>query len=79
MQSIDVTPTNPSITKGKTEQFTATGTFTDGSTKDLTSLVTWDSATSTVATVTQSGLATGVGTGTTKVGTTSAGSWVRRY
>ena len=37
--SIAVTPTNPSIAKGLTEQFTATGTFTDGSTEDLTGSV----------------------------------------
>ena len=37
MASIAVTPTNPSIAKGLTEQFTATGTYTDSSTEDLTS------------------------------------------
>ena len=42
--SIAVTPANPSIAKGLTQQFTATGTFTDNSTQNLTSQVTWASA-----------------------------------
>ncbi len=65
--SIAVTPANPSIAKGLTEQFTATGTYTDNSTQNLTSQVTWASATTTVATITTAGLATGVGTGTTNI------------
>jgi hypothetical protein len=40
--SIAVTPPNPSLTLSATQQFTATGTFTDGSTQNLTSTgVTW--------------------------------------
>src|SRR6202043_4228680 len=41
--SIAVTPATTSIAKGLTQQFTATGTFTDNSTQDLTSspLSTW--------------------------------------
>ena len=41
--SIAVTPANPSIAKGLTQQFKATGTYTDTSTQDLTSQVTWSS------------------------------------
>ncbi len=67
LQSIAVTPANPSITKGTTEQFTATGTFSDNSTQDLTSQVTWASATPSVATITAAGLATGVATGTSTI------------
>jgi Bacterial Ig-like domain (group 2) len=61
--SIAVTPTNPSIAKGKTQQFTATGTFSDNSTQNLTSTATWSSQTTNVATITAGGLATGAGTG----------------
>ncbi|MEW6277678.1 MAG: Ig-like domain-containing protein, partial [Candidatus Eremiobacterota bacterium] len=39
--SIVVTPANPSLAQGTNLQLTATGTFTDGSTADLTSSVTW--------------------------------------
>ena len=39
--SIAVTPANPTIAAGLTTQMTATGTFSDGSTGDLTDDVTW--------------------------------------
>ena len=51
LTSIAVTPANPSVAKGLTQQFTATGTYTDGSTPNLTSQVTWASATASVATI----------------------------
>src|SRR5437867_12219155 len=43
LTSIAVTPTNPSIANGTTRQFTATGTFSDSRTQDLTTQVTWSS------------------------------------
>ena len=52
LQSIAVTPANPSVPKGLTQQFTATGTFSDNSTQNLTNQVTWASATPSVATIT---------------------------
>ncbi len=55
--SITVTPGNPSVAKELRQQFIATGTFPDGSTQDLTSSVTWMSATPSVATVSKTGLA----------------------
>src|SRR5206468_6807618 len=42
--SIAVTPANPAIAKGTTQQFTATGTYSDARTQDLTGSVTWTSA-----------------------------------
>jgi len=39
--SIAVAPANPSVAKGLAEQFTATGTYTDGSTANLTTQVDW--------------------------------------
>ena len=59
--SIAVTPANPSIAKGLTQQFTATGTYTDDSTQNLTSQVTWASAATSVATITAADLPTRVG------------------
>jgi hypothetical protein len=41
LASILVTPADPTIANGATIQFTATGTFTDASTQDLTDQVTW--------------------------------------
>ncbi len=75
--AIGVTPTNPSIAAGTTQPFMATGTYSDASTKDLTSLVAWSSSDLLVATVSnaagQNGLATGVGVGTTTVSATFSG------
>ncbi len=65
--SIAVTPASPSITKGLTQQFTATGTYTDKSTANLTSEVTWASATPAVATISAAGLATALTGGTTAI------------
>ena len=70
LQSIAVTPANPSIAKGATQQFTATGTFSDNSTQNLTGQVTWASATTAVATITAGGLATGVAAGTSTISAT---------
>jgi hypothetical protein len=72
LQSIAVTPANPSITKGATQQFTATGTFSDGTTQNLTSTVTWSSGTTATATISAAGLATGAGVGTSTITATSS-------
>src|ERR1700733_5279889 len=67
LTSIAVTPANPAITKGATEQFTATGNYSDGSQQNLSSTVTWTSSSTTVASISSVGLATGVGTGNTTI------------
>src|SRR5579864_3777780 len=67
LTSIAVTPANPSISLNLTQQFTATGTYSDSSTKNLTSQVIWASQTTTVATISAAGLATPVGGGTTTI------------
>jgi hypothetical protein len=70
--SIAVTPSNPNLAKGLTQQFTATGTFSDTSTADLTTSATWSSGTPAIATVNAtSGLATSVTTGSTIITATS--------
>ena len=78
LQSIAVTPANPSVPKGATEPFTATGTFSDNSTEDLTSQVTWASATPSVATISAAGVATGLTTGTSSISATLGGLTGRR-
>jgi hypothetical protein len=67
LSSITVTPATASVPKGFSRQYTATGNFSDGTTQDLTSLVTWASSTTTVATITSAGLANLVGVGTTTI------------
>ena len=65
---IDISPSSPeSIGIGGTLQFTATGTYSDGSTADITSQVFWDSMISNHATVSTTGLATGVWGGITNI------------
>ncbi len=44
LSSIAVTPGNQSTIVGGTVQFVATGTYSDGSTKNLTTSVTWTSS-----------------------------------
>ncbi len=72
--SIAITPAKPTIAPGKTVQFTATGTYTDKTTKDLTTTVAWTSSNSAVAAIgPTTGLASAVGAGTTMIGGTYTG------
>ncbi|HWA94798.1 MAG TPA: Ig-like domain-containing protein [Terracidiphilus sp.] len=71
LSSIDVAPANPSISVGTTQQFTATGHYSDGSTKDLSSSATWTSSSTATATISNAGLATAVAAGTTTITATS--------
>ena len=73
LSSIALTPVNPSVAKGLTEQFTATGTYTDSTTQNLTSQVVWASATPSVATINTSGLATTLAPGATNITATLNG------
>ncbi len=67
ISSIAVTPASPSFAAGSTQQFTATATYTDSSTGNVTTTATWTSSSTSVATINSSGLATGVGTGSTTI------------
>ncbi|MGO9328045.1 MAG: Ig-like domain-containing protein [Steroidobacteraceae bacterium] len=77
--SIAVTPANPSIANGTTEQFVATGTYTDNSTQNLTTAATWAPSNPSLAAISNAsgsnGLATALGQGsvtiTATVGTIS--------
>ena len=51
LQSVAVTPSTGSVTPGANIQMTATGTFDDGSTSNVTSKSTWQSSDTTVATI----------------------------
>jgi uncharacterized protein YjdB len=67
LSSITVAPNDPSISQGGTQQFTATGSFSDGTTEDLTAQVTWTSSEVSVATITAGGLASTAGQGQTTI------------
>jgi hypothetical protein len=69
--SIAVTPAAPSITIGANQQFSATGTYSDGSTDDITQTAAWSSSDAAVAVVSNIfgsiGLATSAGAGTATI------------
>jgi uncharacterized protein YjdB len=73
LTSIAVTPATASIAVGGTQQYVATGTYSNGGTLIITSLVTWTSGTPTTATISTGGLATGVLAGTSII-TASSGT-----
>jgi Bacterial Ig-like domain (group 2)/Kelch motif/Galactose oxidase, central domain len=68
LSSIAVTPANSSVPLGLTQQLTATGTYSDSSTKVLTTGVTWNSGTpSNVSVNSTTGLAKAVSKGLAKI------------
>jgi len=73
LQSVSITHAN-SLPAGLTDQLTATGTYTDGSTQDLSSSVAWSSSDSNVLTVSSNGLVTGLVKGTATVTAIASGS-----
>ena len=76
--SVAITPADSSVTVGATQQFTATGTFSDGTTQDVTINAHWSSTVPTVATIAnapvRAGLATTFASGTTTIGVNRGGS-----
>jgi uncharacterized protein YjdB len=73
LTSITVTPANPTISVGKTQQFTATANYSNNTSSNITGSATWSSSDTTIATVTSGGLATGVAPGNTTI-TASSGT-----
>jgi hypothetical protein len=74
LSAISVAPSSPAnIGVGSTQHFTATGSYSDGSTSDFTSQVVWSSSDSTVVTIASGGIATAVGGGTAKITASIAG------
>ncbi|HTD25004.1 MAG TPA: Ig-like domain-containing protein [Terriglobales bacterium] len=67
LTSLAISPRNPVVPNGTPKQFTVTGTYTGGSTQDLTNTVNWTSSSTTVATINSSGLATTIAQGSTTI------------
>ncbi len=65
--SVSVAPTNGVVQPGTTQQYSATGTYPDGSSGDVTTQVTWTSANTAVATVSATGVVRGISTGTSTI------------
>lgn len=73
LTAIAVSPVNLTLPKGLTRQMTATGTFSDASTQDITNQVTWASSATANVTVSTSGVVTGAGVGTAMISATLSG------
>ena len=72
LTAITVSPVADAIGVGQTEQFTATGTYSDLSTKNLTDSVTWSSSNPATAAVSATGLATAAATGAVTISATDS-------
>jgi trimeric autotransporter adhesin len=81
LTAIEIAPAvnTANIAVGQTAQFTATGIYTESghqtTTVDMTSQVTWTSSITGVATVNSSGLASGVGAGTSTITASTQGAY----
>jgi len=73
LTSIEISPSNPTISTAQaSQQFSATGLFSDGTVTDITNGVSWSSSDLSVATVSKTGLASAVGkAGSTTIQATS--------
>jgi hypothetical protein len=71
LSSIAVTPAQSSVPPGNTQQFTATGNYSDGTNSNITTTATWASSNTAAATISNTsgsqGLATGVALGSTTI------------
>lgn len=67
LQTIAVTPANPSLASGLSMPLDALGSYSDGSTHDLTTSTNWSTDNSSVASINANGLATALASGSTTV------------
>ncbi|HEQ3512628.1 TPA: Ig-like domain-containing protein, partial [Vibrio parahaemolyticus] len=71
--SIQVTPSPVNVAKGQTQQLTATAIFSDATSSDISSSVTWTPVDTATATVSSTGLLSGVQVGNTTLTATKDG------
>jgi uncharacterized protein YjdB len=71
LSTIAVTPATAFVAIGGTQQYIATATYSDGSSAIITSSVVWTSADNTIASVANTGVATGVAVGSANIIATS--------
>jgi len=67
LYSITISPASVNLSGGSTQQFVARGNYSDGSTGDVSSLVTWASSNSAVATISSTGFAICGAVGPTRI------------
>ncbi|WP_323931602.1 Ig-like domain-containing protein [Aeromonas caviae] len=71
--ALQVTPATVNVAKGQTQQLTATATYSDNTSSDVTDSVTWAADDITTATVTSAGLLSGIEVGATTLTATKDG------
>lgn len=71
---IQISPANPSVAVGSTQQFKVSGDYLDGFVADVSSNVTWSSSDTTIATISPGGLATALKAGSATITATSQGT-----
>ena len=71
LASITISTATPTLPLGSSQQLSATGTFTNGGTQDLTNSVNWASSSPGIITILSTGLATAKSVGTAGVSATS--------
>jgi 6-phosphogluconolactonase (cycloisomerase 2 family) len=74
LSSIAITPANTTISVGSNLQFAAQGIYSDGTTADLSSSVSWSSSDKTMASISGSGLAAALAIGRPQITATSDGT-----
>jgi uncharacterized protein YjdB len=67
VEELAVAPTSPLLAVGKNLQLTATARLSNGTTLPVTSMTTWASSNTTVATVSSKGVVRGIGVGTATI------------
>lgn len=70
LTSITLSPANPTLLTLSTRRLAATGTYSNGSTADLSSQVTWNSSDTTIATIAGDGTATALKPGSATISAT---------
>jgi Chitobiase/beta-hexosaminidase C-terminal domain/Bacterial Ig-like domain (group 2) len=73
LTAIQINASSSSVAVGSTLQLTATGTYSDNSTQNLTNTTSWQSSNTSLATVSTGGIATGIGGGTAQITASSNG------
>ncbi len=68
LTSVSISPGTAAVAAGLTQQFSAAGTYTDGSTRDVSSQAVWSSSNPAAASVGSAGLAATIATGMTSIG-----------
>src|ERR1700720_443404 len=71
LTAVTVAPSSPSVVIGSTQQMSATGTYDNGSKSSVTNEASWSSSNASVATVSATGLVTGIASGSATISATA--------